>query len=115
MVAGVVTPVLCGAALWWARRRLLLVDVVGMSMEPALRDGDVVLAVRRGRLAAGRIVVAARHYEGGVGWDIKRVESVRCGGLFLVGDNLNASKDSRDVGLYDSDRVLGVVIVRVRR
>jgi Peptidase S24-like len=114
-VAMVVPPVLCGAGVWWARRRLLLVEVVGMSMEPALRDGDVVLAARRGRVAAGRVVVVARHYEGGLGWDIKRVESVRFEGLFLVGDNLNASKDSRDVGLYDRDGVLGVAIVRVWR
>ncbi|HST63894.1 MAG TPA: S24/S26 family peptidase [Mycobacteriales bacterium] len=47
-------------ALTWARRRLLIVRVNGVSMEPTYRDGDRLLAVRTrrpGRLRAGDVVV----------------------------------------------------------
>ncbi|GAB2932590.1 hypothetical protein GCM10027280_20330 [Micromonospora polyrhachis] len=51
VVAGVLASVV--AALVWLRRRLLIVSVVGRSMEPTLRPGDRVLA-RRVPLAAIR-------------------------------------------------------------
>ncbi|SDD35839.1 S26 family signal peptidase [Glycomyces harbinensis] len=41
------------------RRRWVLVKVEGASMEPALRDGDEVLAKRTRRVAVGDIVVVA--------------------------------------------------------
>ncbi|MGC4785202.1 MULTISPECIES: S26 family signal peptidase [Micromonospora] len=47
------------AALIWARRHLLLVAVVGRSMEPTLRSGDRVLARRvpLARIRPGDVVV----------------------------------------------------------
>ncbi|MFG2103902.1 S26 family signal peptidase [Micromonospora echinaurantiaca] len=49
------------AGLWWARRHLLLVSVVGRSMEPTLRAGDRVLARRVPveRVRPGDVVVVA--------------------------------------------------------
>ncbi|MEH0828187.1 S26 family signal peptidase [Micromonospora sp. CPCC 205714] len=59
VVAGVLASVTAG--LWWARRHLLLVSVVGRSMEPTLRAGDRVLARRvpLQRIRAGDVVVVA--------------------------------------------------------
>lgn len=44
---------------WWARRRMVLVTVVGSSMEPTLFPGDRVLVHRRGiaGVRRGRVVV----------------------------------------------------------
>ncbi|SCG74096.1 S26 family signal peptidase [Micromonospora coxensis] len=56
-VAGALASVAVG--LFWARRRLLLVAVVGRSMEPTLRAGDRVLARRvpLARVRPGDLVV----------------------------------------------------------
>ncbi|MGW0435780.1 S26 family signal peptidase [Micromonospora sp. NPDC003197] len=60
VLAGVLALVIATSV--WLRRRLLIVSVVGRSMEPTLRSGDRVLA-RRVSLAAVRrgdvVVVAA--------------------------------------------------------
>ncbi len=119
------TPLLLGVACLaglitaarWARRHLVVVDVAGESMEPTLRSGDVLLARRVSpeRITPGQIVVARRHYAGALGFDVKRVAGVTAHGLYLLGDNHHSSKDSRSVGLYNRDTVLGVVITRLRR
>ncbi|SCL73737.1 signal peptidase I [Micromonospora peucetia] len=59
MVAGVLASATVG--LLWARRHLLLVSVVGRSMEPTLRPGDRVLARRvpLARVRPGDVVVVA--------------------------------------------------------
>ncbi|MCZ7418851.1 signal peptidase I [Verrucosispora sp. WMMA2121] len=53
------TLVVVGGLLALARRLLVMVHVVGPSMQPTLREGDLVLAVRRSptSLTPGRIVV----------------------------------------------------------
>jgi len=72
-----------GAALWWARRNLVLVHVEGPSMAPTLADGERVLArrTRPGRARAGQLVLlapaaapgAVRPGDPGRLWHVKRL------------------------------------------
>jgi signal peptidase I len=107
-------------------RRLVAVTVRGMSMEPTYRDGDRVLVRRGGALTPGQVVVL----EESGGWLIKRVAAVPGdpvprdrvpalaevredrvpeGKLVLLGDNQDVSMDSREVGYFPVERVLGAV------
>ncbi|WP_213455183.1 S26 family signal peptidase [Rhizomonospora bruguierae] len=132
-----------GAALWWARRYLVRVTVEGQSMRPTLNQGDVVLVrrttgrgLRPGRLvialpqgpsdgATGPVQVAGQH------WLVKRVAALRPddgpglgdeglrgtlapGTAYLLGDNPQASYDSRAAGPFPIDRLVGVVLCRLR-
>ncbi|MEU5567099.1 S26 family signal peptidase [Micromonospora musae] len=87
VVAAVLAVAITG--LLWARRHLMLVSVVGRSMEPTLRPGDRVLARRLplARVRSGDVVVVvapaemtARHPTqpgaGGSGLAIKRAHAV---------------------------------------
>jgi signal peptidase I len=145
---------LLAGTLWWARRRLVRVDVTGRSMHPTLNDGDVVLVRRTRRshsLRPGRLVVAERLPErsevdalivprqpSDPEWIVKRIAAVsedldqrrgrdrwrndgispppmRPETVFLLGDNQHDSRDSRHVGPWPTDRLLGVVVCRIRR
>ncbi|MFC7549388.1 signal peptidase I [Plantactinospora sp. GCM10030261] len=130
----VVLVVLVG---WRVRRRFLLVTVEGRSMEPAHRHGDQVLVDRR-RSATLRIgdVVVVERADRVQQRMIKRVAAlpgdrvpievcafqhwpeptwVPPGHLVLLGDNPSGSLDSRQRGFFPADRLLGVVVRRVRR
>lgn len=131
---------------------LVAVRVRGMSMAPAYRDGDRVLARRGLPPTAGQVVVVERPAPG-AGWSdrplpatpraataphrrwmIKRVvavpgdpvprdrvpaladvpeDLVPPGRLVLLGDNQEASYDSRHLGYFPADRVLGTVVRRL--
>ena len=122
------------AVLWWLRRSYVLVAVSGRSMEPTLRNGQRVLARRVGlrRLRHGDVVVLYPPAGGphGDGLVIKRVlalpgdpvprarvpklrdlpdERVPPRQLVVLGDNPGWSMDSRQLGLFPADRLLGVV------
>jgi signal peptidase I len=124
---------LAGALL---RRRLLLITVVGTSMEPAYTDGDRVL-VRRTTLAGvrrGAVVVLAAA-PGSPASDpplrMKRAAAVPGdpvppgipvadrlvppGRLVVLGDNAERSADSRTAGFLPATDVVGIVIRRLRR
>ncbi|MFD7712104.1 S26 family signal peptidase [Streptomyces sp. NPDC059785] len=136
----VLAAVCClGAVL--ARRSLVSVTVHGSSMEPTYRDGDRVLVRRGATPAPGHVVVAplptftpgdaegpptrvvftADHE----GWLIKRVASVPGdpvpggrvppGRVILLGDNSANSLDSRQIGYFPADALLGVVLRRLPR
>ncbi|MFG3552364.1 S26 family signal peptidase [Streptomyces sp. NPDC047725] len=132
--------VICCLGLLRSRRGLVVVTVRGTSMEPAYRDGDRALARRGVTPARGDVVVAARpaFTHGAEGpetraefpahnemWLIKRVAAipgdlvpggwVPPGQLVLLGDNPANSLDSRQVGYFPADALLGVVLRRLPR
>jgi nickel-type superoxide dismutase maturation protease len=93
------------------RTPLRRVAVHGDSMRPALEAGDrlVVSGLLRPRPGDVVAVVDPRQEERVM---VKRVASVDDGGITVVGDNPEASTDSRTFGPVDSDLVLGRVIYR---
>jgi signal peptidase I len=151
-MAAVVVALLLAAAggtARWLRRRFVVVNVEGQSMEPVLHGQDRVVVRRTParRLRIGDIVVFERPYRnpvwawrplaGGLHdrrWIIKRLAAlpgdplpagvpadpaqpadtaepagvVPAGHAVLLGDNADASVDSRTFGPVPLDRVLGV-------
>jgi signal peptidase I len=114
------------------RRRLLVVTVLGVSMEPTYRSGDRLL-VRRSRLKAirtGQIVVVqlsgATPGDSTAGRLVKRAVAVPGdpvppqipiadqivpeGRLLVLGDNPARSNDSRRLGYIPADALIGVVL-----
>lgn len=83
---------------------MLVRRVTGASMEPSLYDGDIVIT-RRKTPKVGDVVIAkidGREV-------IKRVKSDSPTTLFLLGDNSDASTDSRHYGEVPFTSLLGVV------
>jgi phage repressor protein C with HTH and peptisase S24 domain len=78
--------------------------VAGESMLPAIAPGRVVWAtslyrrIRRGDV----IIVTHDGLE-----KIKRVQNVRAGSVFVVGDNAASSTDSREFGWLADDHIVG--------
>ncbi|MEV0729250.1 S26 family signal peptidase [Polymorphospora sp. NPDC050346] len=129
-------------AIWWLRRRFVVVTVTGPSMLPTLRHGDSLLVrrTRVGGLRHGVVVVlelppqaaapdAPAAPDGADRWSVKRVvglpgdvtagidganRPVPAGCLAVAGDNVAVSYDSRHVGPVRGDRLLGVVVRRLR-
>jgi signal peptidase I len=143
MPAAAVVITALAAALLWLRGRLFVVTVEGRSMEPFLRAGQRALARRvpRGGVRAGQVVVITRPELGPaaeiVGWDpgrwmVKRAAAVSGdsvprvltdtadtptvppGRILVLGDNPAVSLDSRTFGPVPAERVMGVVIRRMR-
>lgn len=125
------------AVVVYARSRYLLVHVTGRSMEPTLADGQRVVARRATlrNLGPGDVVVLAPPPGSpmGDGLLIKRVfalpgdplprarvpklravpgEHVPDSSLVVLGDNPSMSIDSRQLGLFPADRLLGVLVRR---
>lgn len=105
-----------------------LAIVQGPSMEPTLRDGDIVVVWQWGyRPSQGDIVITNSNNPFGVRL-VKRVVAVGGetytpetglstevpdGSVFLVGDNRNHSRDSREAGAIPESEVMGKVVARV--
>ncbi|WP_051753624.1 S26 family signal peptidase [Streptomyces achromogenes] len=108
----------CGAT---AVRRLLVVTVRGTSMTPTHHHGERLLVRRTRTVRRGQVVVALRPRSPAVWREdrhspliVKRVaavpgERVPPGRVVLLGDNTAASVDSRQLGFFPLDDVLGVV------
>ena len=88
--------------------------VKGVSMVPTLAPGDKVV-VRRlhtpSKRIVGRIVVAKDPRAGGV-LVIKRLVGFDRNSFELLGDNLGASTDSRTIGRFPNNSLMGVVVYR---
>ena len=82
------------------------------SMEPAMAAGDYVIvnrwAYRLGEPAKGDLVVL-RDPENKERHLVKRVADVVNGGVFVVGDNLERSRDSRRFGPVPKSLLIGRV------
>jgi nickel-type superoxide dismutase maturation protease len=85
----------------------------GTSMNPTLKDGEVVLVDRNAEIEIGDIVVARHPFERS-SEIVKRVERInKQGNYFLVGDNLEDSNDSRHFGAVIREYIKGKVVARL--
>ena len=85
----------------------------GTSMNPTLRDGEVVLVDREAEIEVGDIVVAKHPIEQ-VSEVVKRVERINeRGHYFLIGDNPDDSTDSRHYGAVTREYIKGKVVARL--
>lgn len=84
--------------------------VVGKSMAPRLKPGALVLAtpLLKKRLKPGQVVILEHHGKE----KIKRIERLDTVNkrLFVIGDNLPASSDSRHFGWITTKSVRGHVV-----
>ena len=82
------------------------------SMLPAIRDGDYVIAIGwHGRVRRGDVVVLM--HPAGTMLLVKRVDAVDAESVYVVGDNLAESKDSRHFGAVRRKSLLGKVVAVV--
>lgn len=89
------------------KRMILLRRVVGKSMMPKLDPGQLIIATSIfRRLKPGQVVILRKNNRELV----KRIERIEEGKLFVVGDNLGASTDSRQFGWLDTRHVIALVI-----
>lgn len=113
---------LAGLAAAWARLRPYIVSVEGESMVPALLPGQLVLVARGLRPRAGNIVVvegpdgvamvkrisAGPGDEAMPGWVLGPEE------WLVLGDNREASTDSREFGALPGSAIRGKVVLTLK-
>lgn len=94
------------------RCRWGLVVVRGESMQPTLRDGDLLLINRSRRPTVGELAIV-RFADGEV--SVKRVDLIDPNGYFVTRDNPQQGRDSWTLGgvAIPSADVLATVITRV--
>jgi len=89
---------------------LFRVKVIGHSMEPALNDGQALIAssipyfFKKPRI--GDIVVLQLEK-----CIIKRIAGIKKDKIFVVGDNKKESTDSRNFGWIANNKIIGKVIL----
>lgn len=79
-------------------------------MKPAIEDGQLIVA-RRGLPRAGQVVLALQ----GDREVVKRVDHIKGARYYLLGDNSEASSDSRDYGFVHKKDILGTIMVVLPR
>jgi signal peptidase I len=109
------------AAVWLAWRRPFRVAVDGASMAPTLHPGDFLIAVRPSSIRRGALGVVEHPDRPGYGM-VKRFAGVPGGSIdglilgtdqfWVVGDNPDASTDSRAFGAVSRQAIRGVVVFR---
>ncbi|WP_353292255.1 nickel-type superoxide dismutase maturation protease [Synechococcus sp. M16CYN] len=94
----------------------MLLKVQGVSMLPTLGPGDRIvvkpLAVDASLPSCGSIVVVWHPWKSNLRL-IKRLHKVDRNGMILLGDNLSASTDSRQLGAFSPKAVVGVVVSKI--
>jgi len=132
-IAAVVVLLVVGGVLW-LRSQVLVVRVTGQSMLPALDDGQKLLARRTSRVPVTGTVVVVKPFDGPLRV-VKRIAAtageavppevaeraglvpggvVPRGSLVVLGDNAEASIDSRTWGLLPASSVVAVVVRKMR-
>jgi nickel-type superoxide dismutase maturation protease len=101
----------------WGLRRRRRFRVVGRSMLPTLREGEQVLvdprAFRRRPPRSGELVVLRHPHRPDLKM-VKRIDRVESsGGVTVVGDNPDASTDSRTLGIVAPQLLVGRVQCRL--
>ena len=89
----------------------LRVQVVGLSMEPALRNGEWWLVRRTSRLHPGDVVVLT-HPQRPHMLEVKRLDRREGDSWWVLGDNPDWSTDSRHFGAIPASLILGRAILR---
>ncbi|MGA3214275.1 MAG: nickel-type superoxide dismutase maturation protease [Acidimicrobiales bacterium] len=97
------------ATVIWARPRRVVVE--GVSMVPALAPGDRLLVVNLGRPREGDIVALRDPTEPGR-LLVKRLTAFLPSGIEVLGDNQEASRDSRHFGPVAPSDLLGTAVYR---
>jgi nickel-type superoxide dismutase maturation protease len=92
---------------------LTRIRVVGPSMEPLVRNGEwwVVRRTRRHREGDVALIVHPRRPDALI---VKRLAQRRADGWWVLGDNPDASEDSRQFGSVPDDLVIGSLVFRYR-
>ncbi len=80
--------------------------VTGSSMTPALAPGSLVFGVRPRAIAPGDVVVV-RHKELE---KVKRIKEIRKNEIFLTGDSLLHSTDSREFGWLPIETIIAKIV-----
>lgn len=94
-----------------AARRFRRIEVTGESMVPTLEPGDRVVVFRGGRPRIGDIV-ACRDPRDPNRTMVKRVAAGDGQVYTVLGDNSDASTDSRHFGLIDANSIIGRLVFR---
>lgn len=91
---------------------LARITVIGASMAPTLLHGERWL-VTPGRVRAGRLVLL-REPDRPALHTVKRVIRIVSEGIWVEGDNVDVSRDSRHFGVVPRENVLGVLRWKLR-
>ena len=99
-------------SLLWVFRRRFVFRVVGDSMLPTLRPGDLVLTRPAPGADVGDLIVCRHPIKSDV-TIIKRVVDVQ-DGIIVHSDNAEVGSDSRQFGAVPPDCILGIVTSLLR-
>lgn len=80
--------------------------VEGLSMAPSYTHGKIVVGWRFGKPKVGDVVIVKHHRLE----MIKRVDQLKDGHVYLLGDNLDESTDSRQFGWLPLSAIRAVVM-----
>ena len=88
---------------------LIIRRIVGESMYPTYKEGQIVIGLKSKEYRIGQIVIAIQNNREVV----KRITAIGDGYYNLVGDNLAKSSDSRKLGPVKKGDILGKVILTI--